>query len=151
MRAGLGLSLVASLLALAGCADDPGEQPEPFFDLATVATWPEVRNCRFSIEHDGVQITVHTSPGAEAAYTAGTYPFAEGTVIVKPETDDPDCAVPIEFTAMRKLATGAAPADGDWEWQRVDADGTVLETGSLPRCVSCHRSCADRDYACTDP
>lgn len=145
-------------LLLWGCSDDGGDQPDaapppaPFFDLAEVRSWPEVRNCRFSIEHDGVQIVIYASPESATAYTEGMYPLPEGAVIVKVETDDDDCAVPIGYTAMRKLATGAAPDNGDWEWQRVDAEGEVVESALVPFCVSCHRSCTnDRDYTCTDP
>jgi hypothetical protein len=152
------LVLVLLPLLVASCSDDGGGQPDgrpppaPFFDVATVKTWPEVRNCRFSIEHDGVQMAVYASPGAETAYTEGTYPFAEGTVIVKAEHDDPDCAEPLGYTAMRKLAAGAAPMNGDWEWQRVDASGEVVESALIPVCVSCHLDCTEgRDYTCTDP
>lgn len=139
-------------LASWGC-DDGGETVAPFFDVADVrATWPEVRNCRFSIEHDGVNVIVYAAPEAEAAYTQGTYPFAEGTVIVKAEYDDTDCTELVELTAMRKLAPGTSPEGGDWEWQRVDASGKVLDSGALVRCASCHESCTnDRDMTCTDP
>lgn len=143
---------LAISLAAPACSDDaPGE--EPFFDVAEVtASWPEVRDCRFSIEHDAVNIIVYASPGAETAYTEGTYPFPEGTVIVKAEHDDTFCDEVVELTAMRKLAAGSAPDDGDWEWQQVDPSGKVLDSGSLPRCVSCHRSCTNgRDFTCTDP
>jgi hypothetical protein len=143
---------------LGGCSDDGGGQPDaagpplPFFDVATVKTWPEVRNCRFSIEHDGVQIAVYASPAAATAYTEGTYPFAEGTVIVKAEHDDDACAELVGFTAMRKLAPGTAPMNGDWEWQRVDPSGEVVESALIPVCVSCHSDCTnDRDFTCTDP
>jgi hypothetical protein len=143
---------LALSLATPACSDDaPGE--EPFFDVAEVMeSWPEVRNCRFSIEHDGVNIIVFASPGAETAYTEGTYPLPEGTVLVKAEHDDSFCDEVVEFTAMRKLAAGTAPEDGDWEWQRVGANGKVLESGSLPRCVMCHEGCTNgRDFTCTDP
>lgn len=138
-------------LAASACSDEPGE--EPFFDVAEVMeSWPEVRNCRFSIEHDGMNIIVFASPGAETAYRDGTYPFPEGTTIVKAEHDDSFCDEVVEFTAIRKLAPGTAPADGDWEWQRVDAGGKVLESGSLQRCVMCHQDCTNgRDFTCTDP
>lgn len=151
--------LASLLLSLSGCPDDDKEQvdamppQQPFFDPATVKTWPEVRNCRFSIEHNGVQIQVFASPGSEGAYTGGMYPLPEGTVIVKVEHDASDCDVqPLRYTAMRKLAPGAAPASGDWEWQQVDENGEVQEWVIPQECVSCHTSCTNgRDLTCTDP
>jgi hypothetical protein len=144
---------LALLLAAPACSDDGGQPQEPpFFDIATVKSWPEVRNCRFSIEHNGVYIQVFASPGDETAYTSGMYPLPEGTVLVKAEHDDDACTELLQYTAMRKLAAGAATGDGDWEWQSVDGSGRVLESGSLPECVSCHRSCTEgRDFTCTDP
>lgn len=148
---GAGPLLVLALAAW-GCGGDDPEPVDPFFDVAAVrSTWPEVRDCRLSIEHDAVNITVHTDSASETAYVEGVYPFAEGTIIVKAEHDDSACTELLGFTAMRKLAPGAAPEAGDWAWQRTDADGNVLESGSLLRCVGCHQGCADRDYACTDP
>lgn len=148
-------ALVLLLVSASGCSDDdpmPPQPQQPFFDLATVKTWPEVRNCRFSIEHDGVYIAVYASPGAETAYTQGTYPLAEGTVLVKAEHDDAACSELLRYTAMRKLAAGAAPANGDWEWQQVDAEGEVQEWVLVQECVSCHSSCTEgRDSTCTDP
>lgn len=144
------LVLLVFLVLATACGG--GEELEPFFDVAAVqGTWPEVRDCRFSIEHDAVNIIVYAAPEAEAAYTEGSYPFAEGTVIVKAEHDDSACTELIEYTAMRKLAPGASPEAGDWEWQRVDASGEVIESGALLRCAGCHQSCTDRDFACTDP
>lgn len=154
-RFGSALSLVFLALAAWGCGgdDDPGPPVEPFFDVATVKTaWPEVRDCRLSIEHDAVNITVYTDPASESAYVDGVYPFAEGTIIVKAEHDDSACTELLGFTAMRKLAPGAAPEVGDWEWQRMDAEGNVYESGSIMRCAVCHQSCAEQsDYACTNP
>lgn len=149
---GCGFSFFLALsLAASGCSDEPGE--EPFFDVGEVMeSWPEVRNCRLSIDHDLGNVNVFASPGAETAYTGGTYPFPEGTVIVKAEYGDSFCGEVAGYTAMRKLATETAPADGDWAWQRVDARGKVLESGSLPRCVVCHLNCTNgRDFTCTDP
>ncbi|HET6481201.1 MAG TPA: cytochrome P460 family protein [Actinoplanes sp.] len=153
-----GFLLALLLVSASGCSDDGNSQvdamppQQPFFDPATVKTWPEVRNCRFSIEHDGVQVQVFASPEAATAYTEGTYPLPEGAVIVKVEHDDSNCDEPLAYTAMRKLASGAAPANGDWEWQRVDADGEVQEWILMRDCVSCHSACTEgRDLTCTDP
>jgi Cytochrome P460 len=159
MRTALKPLVLVLLLAASGCPDegkervDAGPLLQPFFDLATVRSWPEVRDCRFSIEHDGVQIAVYASPDAEAAYTAGTYPLPQGSVIVKVEHDATDCDVePLRYTAMRKLAPGAAPANGDWEWQQVNAEGEVEDWVLMQDCVSCHTSCTEgRDFTCTDP
>jgi hypothetical protein len=154
-------SMLAMLFAIStcvgtwGCSDDAPQEPfqEPFFDVAEVtSSWPKVRVCRLSIEHDAADIIVYASPEAETAYIEGIYPFPAGTVLVKAEYDNSACTELVQLTAMRKLAPGTASEAGDWEWQRVDSNGTVLESGSLMRCVSCHQGCTNgRDFACTDP
>lgn len=148
-----GLAAVSALALLGACDSDPSPAPvEPFVDMATVkSAFTEVRDCRLSIEHAAVQIQVFAAPGAAEAYTEGTYPFAPGTVIVKVEHDDLNCTELLGYTAMRRLEDGASPEGKDWEWQRLDAAGKVLESGAPSACVSCHTSCTNgRDMTCTN-
>ena len=104
-----------------------------------------VRDCRFSIEHDGNSIAVYASPAAAGAYRSGVYPFADGTILVKPEYSDAACSDLVRTSAMRK--TG-----GVWEWQRLDLERQVIAGDGPETCVRCHSGCTEgRDLACTDP
>ncbi len=70
-------------------------------------------------------------------------PFPVNAVVLKEEYDlgDIDCSGDIvQWTAMRRLATGSSPELLDWEWQRVDADREVLDEDAM-RCISCHQGC----------
>ncbi len=157
MRHGPGVALVLAALVclggLAACAtDDPPVKVEPIWPSDFETAWPEVRDCRLSpAEHDGFYIRVFANPEAADAYVKGFYPFAEGTLLVKGEYDEEACATLKRVSAMRKLAKGAAPALGDWQWQRTDAAGQVLDKMPAKSCAGCHKPCAAHDYACTDP
>ena len=150
------LAICVAAALVSGCGDDSaGPQPpmpDPFFPANYLETYPLVRRCRLSIDHDSWHIRVYVNPEAFTAYTDSIYPFAESTVLVKPLYSDTTCTQVVEYAVMRKGPPGTAPASADWEWQRVGADRKVLESGQIQRCITCHRSCTNgRDYACTDP
>ena len=135
-------------------ADAADAAPALIFPLDFQASYTEVRNCRPTSEHGlGMLISVVASPDAAKAYTAGTYPFAEGTILVKTIFEDIDgtCSEVSTYSAMRKGAKGSSPTTGDWEWQETDASGTILTNRPAGNCFSCHSECASRDFACTDP
>lgn len=113
---------------------------DPVFPADFAARWREMRDCRFSHEHELRNIRVLASPDAEASYAALSpdAPYPVGATLLKIEYDDDQCAVPIEYTAMRKLAPGENPAGGDWRWQRVRVDRQVIENGAPWRCINCH-------------
>lgn len=113
---------------------------EPVFPAHFAAHWREMRDCRFSHEHELRNIRVLVSPDAEAPYAALSpdTPYPVGATLVKIEYDDSECAVPIEYTAVRKLAPGENPAGGDWRWQRVSVEREVTEDGAPWRCINCH-------------
>ena len=148
------LLFLVSAIYLA-CGDEPTGSPaaaEPFFPPDFLAGYIQVRDCRLSIAHDSHNIQVFASPGQADAYADGVYPFASGAVFVKILYRDPDCADLAAYVAMRKGAPDTAPEAGDWEWQGVDAAGKVLQSGPLPACISCHKSCTEgRDFTCADP
>lgn len=124
---------------------DAGVRPdaamiEPVFPGDFATRWREMRDCRFSHEHELRNIRVLASPDAEAAYAAlsADTPYPVGATLVKLEYDDDTCAEVIEYTAMKKLAAGENPAGGDWRWQRVSVDRRVIEDGAPWRCINCH-------------
>jgi hypothetical protein len=133
-------------------APEPVAGLEPFFPLNFIQSYNLVRDCRFSIEHDGHNIIVYASPEAADAYINGVYPFQPGAVVVKVLYNDPNCAQLAGYVAMRKGQAGTAPQSGDWEWQSVGVDGKVQSSGQLVSCISCHTGCTNgRDFTCTDP
>jgi hypothetical protein len=152
---------VALAPALSGCGGDdnpmPPAPPDPFFPADFLATYTQVRGCRLGVDHDLHFIQVYINPEAAEAYTDSIYPFAVGTVCVKPEysMEDQGCGEqPIGYSAMRKGAPGTAPAVGDWEWQFVGPDRRVAEytPAQVEACISCHTDCTNgRDFMCTDP
>ena len=128
------------------------ESQDPFFAATFMQTFSQVRDCRFSNAHDGHNVEVYINTEAAAAYLNGTYPFAEGTVIVKVLYNVPKCNDITGYVSMRKGTAGTASQTEDWEWQEVSVERKVDRTGQLPACISCHSSCTNnRDFTCADP
>ena len=149
--AALLLPPVLAGLACGGRSTD-ADLDEAFFPPRFTDTYIQVRNCRFSSAHDGHNILVYASPGQAGAYVDGDYPLAQGTVLVKVLHSDPGCKTLAGYVAMRKGGAGTAPDGGDWEWQELDANRKILESGRLPSCIGCHTGCTEgRDFTCTDP
>ncbi len=149
----LAFAALAAAAVSCGGDDRPGQPPgpEPFFPLDFANTYVETRDCRLSADHFP-NVRVYVNPSSATAYVDSVNPLPEGTVCVKPMYNDDSCTVVIRYEAMRKGPPGTAPATGDWEWQVVDASGSVTESGQIARCVSCHTLCkGPRDFTCTDP
>ncbi|MEZ4407214.1 MAG: cytochrome P460 family protein [Polyangiales bacterium] len=166
----LSLSLLA--LSLGSCGPDDPAAPAALVP-ASYASYTQVRGCRTTTEHLSAassgaaadHVRVLTSPEAASAYLANAPTLPTGTVVIKEEFNDPDCARVTAWTVMRK-EQGYDPAHGDWHWQRVRADyreradgseervvGAVLEDGRVSRCFNCHDTpaCVARDWMCTEP
>lgn len=125
----------------------------PVFPAHYRDTFTQVRNCRFSIEHGGVSIRVLASPLAVQPYLEEANPLPLGSIVVKEEFSGPDCSLEdlIRWRVMRKEAPGFDADDGDWHWQWVEADRTVL-LNDKTTCIACHLApeCVGRDYMCTE-
>ncbi|MBX7080130.1 MAG: cytochrome P460 family protein [Nannocystaceae bacterium] len=148
-RAWLAAAVCAAAMPASCESDEP--QTEASLLPADHASFPEVRGCRFSVDHDAIYVRVFTNPQAQAAYTDGVYPFAPGTVLLKHYYRDAGCTDLQGYGLMQRLDDGEAPEQLDWHWQELDADGKV-QAIEVAACVSCHDSCtAGRDGACTDP
>ncbi len=135
----VGIALASQL----GCGTDSVAEDPPVFREDYAATYQEVRNCRWSLEHDLVRIRVLASPDAVTPYTGRGVPFPTGAIIIKEQYDEDDtsCSGPIvDYTVMQKLAEGSSPETLGWTWQKVDADHTTIKT-DLERCTRCHTSC----------
>jgi hypothetical protein len=126
---------------------------EPIFPANYRDTFIEVRNCRFGIEHGGVNVRVLANSIAAEPYLQEQNPLPVGSIIVKEEYAGTDCnddSELVQWRAMRKESPGFDPEDGDWHWQWVDLDRSV-RFDDKSTCISCHRQpeCLERDYMCT--
>jgi hypothetical protein len=147
-------TLVLHLLVACG-SDDAGDPPVFPADYAT--TYQQVRNCRFSLEHDLVRMRVLAAPDAFTAYTGRAEPFPTGAILLKEQYDSADmaCEGPIiGITVMQKLDVGSSPATLDWFWQETDENARPIAIDSM-RCTRCHTSCGKApegyDGTCTMP
>jgi len=141
---------LALVLVLGACGTDPMEPPKdpPMFDLAWMATYTEVRNCRKSADHDLQNIRVLADASAAGPFLQRDAPFPDGSIILKVQYDfgDLDCTGEVQqFTVMKKLTgTVAAPATAQlgYDWQRVDSENEIVTTNDTA-CFGCHSDCFD--------
>jgi hypothetical protein len=141
MKAAAFARAILTVLVACGGGEDPPQAPVFPMDYAT--TFQEVRNCRFSLDHDLARIRILASPDAVQAYTDRVSAFPDGAIIVKEEYDEQDeaCAGPFRsFTAMQKLTPGSGSDTLDWYWEESTGDFAVVET-DVKRCVNCHTDC----------
>lgn len=128
---------------------DPPDDRKPFFPEAFQEFYTMVRDCRPSTDHPAF-VTVWADPSSFQDYLDGNYPFEPGAVIVKVLYTDPGCTQIRQFDVMKKGPPGTATDSGDWLWQEVRPDRSVLSEGVQRTCFSCHIACTSRDFTCTD-
>ena len=157
-RGGATLAIIALMatIGVAGCGSSPTresskESIEPVFAADYLESFQEVRDCRFSSSHPGMIRVLVNEVGA-AAYLNDESPLPEGTIVLKEVFDGQSCQEYEElgvWSVMRKEAAGFDSDDGDWHWQDVSPDRTVLND-TKARCISCHQKdeCVTRDYMC---
>lgn len=136
-------SLLLGIAALVSCSDDgPSDGgPVPLFPADYASSYTEVRDCRSSTEHDLAHVRVLADPQALGPYQGRDTDFPVGSIVLKEEYDDAECAGSItRWTVMQRLLTGSSPDTLDWTWQDVQASRRV-ETVDEPRCIGCHTTC----------
>jgi hypothetical protein len=155
--------LIAAVnVALAGCpAETPTAVPtatptggiDPIFPADYREGYIEVRDCRLSIEHGGVNIRVLANAIAAEPYLRDQNPLPVGSIVIKEEFEGTDCrdADLVRWRVMRKEEPGFDPEDGDWHWQWVDAPSRHVRFDDKETCIGCHvePACLARDYMCT--
>ena len=145
----------SSLGAAAGCGDDADGGPAPFPEDYR-STYQEVRDCRFSLEHDLKYIRVLADPEAVEPYVDQFLPFPVGSILVKEQFGDADtsCETLVDFTVMVKLTLDAAPEDLDWSWYHVSGAFRIVRE-DVKGCPKCHIDCGfppmGYDGTCTMP
>lgn len=146
---------VVLVVLLASCSGDDGGAPPPFPENYET-TYFEVRDCRFSLDHDLMRIRVVAAPDTRDAYLTQT-PFPTGAMLIKEQFADTDttCSGPIQrYTVMQKLAAGSSPDTLDWTWYQLDGKRKT-ESVDDRRCIQCHTGCGKPpegyDGTCTMP
>ncbi|NNE42967.1 MAG: hypothetical protein HKN12_02050 [Gemmatimonadetes bacterium] len=151
------LVLILLGVFVAACGDegstmpDPDPDPvDPVFPSDFATSFTEVRDFRSGVPHPSFLRVYANSVGA-ADYTAGNYPLPEGTVLVKEIYNDPAGSDVFGWVVMQKREAGFSSGSGDWYWQEVDSDRTVLDDGSITNCIGCHNACTSTDWVCAEP
>jgi Cytochrome P460 len=137
-----------SILAfgIAGCEVEVN--PNAFFPQEYDTSFTQVGGCRTSSTHSDPYYTIHITKSSADAFKA-KMALPEGTVLVKTQYEDNDCSDFSRWTVMKKREAGFDPDNFDWEWQNVDGEGQIAETGKLGYCATCHKPCPDS--ICTMP
>jgi len=130
------LSLIA--VGLVGCEVEI--DPNAFFPQDYETSMTKVGGCRTSQTHSDPYYTFHVSASGVEAFNAGM-DVPVGTVLLKAQYKDAECADLDRWTVMKKREVGFDPDNYDWEWQSVDGEGQVAEQGKLSYCKSCHKPC----------
>ena len=90
--------------------------------------------------HGLANIYIDQEPGALAPQGTLSFPFPDGTVIVK------DILEVGRIAIMRK-ASGIDPEHGDWQWIEYRTDGSVIDKDG--GCWECHGLTKDTDWVYT--
>jgi hypothetical protein len=144
--------LAGLALLLSGCFQDSAPKHSDYLPLSYPEQFPSVRNCRLVPGHQNTYEKVRANSVAADPYTTGSYPLAQGSVVVAEQHgDDPSCGSLTGYYLIAKEQAGYYSAGGDWHWQRLDIGQRIVEDGRLQTCASCHAACAGSDYLCSPP
>lgn len=147
------VGIFAAAIFISGCGGggggSGGGSDRIVFPVDYKATYTFVRGCRNSSDHAGIGgVKVYINPESAAAYAAlwntpnVANPLPVGTILVKEvHAGSIDCSGPMTgWVAMKKESPGYDPSKGDWHWQSVGLNHTVIngEDGIVDRCINCH-------------
>lgn len=151
MRISKALLFVGLIFGASACGSDEfAYDSGSFFPENWESTYTQVENCKKSAVHSGPYVAVWADAAGAPLYdgTDSARAADEGTIIVKPQYSDEGCTNLTAVTVMRKGKPGTAADKGDWEYQNLKGDGSIVEEGQVGYCVSCHTGCSDKDYLC---
>lgn len=130
--------------ALLACDDGGGEaEADAAVPSDFRATWPRLRACRQSIEHELEYVELYVSPAHADTYArcvapelGCAEPLPVGTVVAKAQYIDAECRDLVRLTVSARRSAEAE----DWTWLETDPDGRPRATDAAS-CVACHRGC----------
>jgi hypothetical protein len=123
---------------VAGCEVEV--DPNAFFPQDYTTSMTQLGGCRVSNTHSDPYYLVHITSTSADAWNAGM-DLPVGTVMVKTQYGDNECSDFSRWTVMKKREAGYDPDNFDWEWQNVDGEGQIAETGKIGYCSTCHKPC----------
>lgn len=143
---------------LAGILETPlaqGRDPVAEAAVREYKGWKQVNAVPVLSEaHNDTWVVTYVNSKAEPGAVAGRFPLPEGAILVKESFVDanqkPGARGPVYV--MEKRARGYDPANADWHWAVVEADGRVSMTGTGRRehetflCADCHAKAKVNDY-----
>lgn len=127
-------------VAAAGC--EVQVDPNAFFPQEYKTSFSQLGGCRVSSTHSDPYYLLHITATSKDAFNAGM-DLPEGTVLVKTQFNDKDCTDFSRWTVMKKREAGFDTVNHDWEWQNVDGEGQIAETGKIGYCANCHKPCTN--------
>jgi len=148
---------LALLLAIGGCgSDDSTEKRAPKLAegpgqfSADYATSPNFftqmtapRKGLTASPHGFVQIFY--SKNIQPVITKTSFSVPPGTVAIKAQDMDGNGTLD-NVLNMVKQAPGFDPDNGDWLYERRQADGTLIDSGKTAFCIDCHTNWSPTDY-----
>ncbi len=133
-----------TVVSLEACEVAP-EADAALFPPDYTKTYREVRSCRVSVDHNLNAIRILADPVGYDTYLQRQAPFPVGSTILKEEYSDLGCTQLLYWTVGRKEAAGYDSANGDWRYQQVRPDRSVIFDGVPVSCVAgCHAICGTR-------
>jgi hypothetical protein len=149
------LAPLALVVVLSACAEVDNPNPTVVLPEDYRTAFAQVHDCGNSIDHGLMDVIVRVRAGDVDRYRSGPYPFPKGTLIVKEIYRVAGCTDLFRYAVMRKEDPGYYPEGGDWQWFSLDAAGSVLESGKVKSCASCHGSSSGcgsgHDFSCPGP
>lgn len=141
------VGIIAALLTLGAAPAELGLPAE----IAKYYTWGR-GNTQKSLAESAHPVAkdVYLDEAAMAAARGASFPYAEGSTLVK-ERMDPATLVVTTLYAMRKVA-GFDPENGDWQYAVFEREGAGafgggwLSAENAGMCVGCHVGAAENDY-----
>ena len=132
------LSFSILAFGIAGCEVDL--DPNAFFPQDYETSFTKLGGCRESARHSDPRYFLYITATSAEAFKAGM-PLPEGTVLLKEQYGDNNCEDFSRWTVMKKREAGFDADNFDWEWQNVDGEGEIAETGKIGYCANCHKPC----------
>ena len=141
LRIGMFLSSL-TLLFVSACGVEYSHSAEAYFVEDWNTAYTKVSNCKQSATHGGEYVEIWVDDNASTGYADRMEVIPSNAIVLKAQYSDSGCTTSSAFTVMRKNTDEAATTAEHWDWQRVEADGSVTFSGQQPgNCSNCHTNC----------